>query len=415
VQLIDEFQYLNMYVDAGVVDKPCMAYMSPAESRAAPLLITGSLMGVVSEELTLWLPHRFRTIHVPKMKAAEAQAMTQNYGAAYGHPMTPEIAAYIVYVTNGVPGRIEELLVPKIGKPMLDSLDAVDRALDWEVGVGGSIKHDWDEYLSLAMRAFNDINMRRITYFLCKNEGTWYYPSELKRVMNLDIEEQQLRQELELLYKYDIIELQAGRYGGVFDRTLKKVLMKNYTDLFNLPTAEFDAYFKSDNMLDYLQERVAQLELSLAEARDLRAKLAQLRGEHNNLQGHYYEREVLLTLIRQILDRKGGLVTGICVTDFKPVLNYHLETGEELDIVLAGETVVVMVECKHYAPDSLDKLTPAMVDDFVAKATHLHQTHFPDHELRLGFFSKYGVQETLAQYARGRGVSLTVDGNTQVR
>ena len=66
VQMIDEFQYLNMYIDAGVEDKPCKAYMSTAEMKVAPLLITGSLMGVVSEELMLWLPHRFELIEEKK-------------------------------------------------------------------------------------------------------------------------------------------------------------------------------------------------------------------------------------------------------------------------------------------------------------------------------------------------------------
>ncbi|MCP4289642.1 MAG: hypothetical protein GY792_35345, partial [Gammaproteobacteria bacterium] len=149
VQLIDEFQYLNMYIDAGVEKKPCKAYMSTAESRVAPLLITGSLMGVVSEELMLWLPHRFREIIVPTMKTGESREMTLNYGALYDHAITSEIADYIVYVTNNVPGRIVELLTPRIGKPIISTIDDVDEALELEVDKG-TIKADWDEYLVLA-------------------------------------------------------------------------------------------------------------------------------------------------------------------------------------------------------------------------------------------------------------------------
>jgi hypothetical protein len=155
VQLIDEFQYLNMYIDAGVEAKPCKAYMSTAESKVAPLLITGSLMGVVSEELMLYLPHRFGEMTVPKMKAAESREMTLNYGTLFEHDITPEIAEYIVSVTNHVPGRIVELLSPKIGKPMIRTINDVDRALAYEVD-DGTIKHDWDEYLVLAMNAVND-------------------------------------------------------------------------------------------------------------------------------------------------------------------------------------------------------------------------------------------------------------------
>ncbi|MBN1486370.1 MAG: hypothetical protein JW981_01935 [Anaerolineae bacterium] len=67
-----------------------------------------------------------------------------------------------------------------------------------------------------------------------------------------------------------------------------------------------------------------------------------------------------------------------------------------------------MAECKHYAPDNLDRLTPSLVDDFIAKATRLHQAQFPDLELRLGFFSKHGVQPELAQYATEKGIYLTL-------
>ncbi len=401
VQMIDEFQYFNMYIDAGVEKKPCKAYMSTAESKVAPLLITGSLMGVVAQEIARYLPQRFYPMNVPKMKAAETIAMTLNYGKLYEHQITPEIAAYIAHVTNGIPGRVVELLTPAVAKPTITSFDDVDVALEYEVR-DGAIKNDWQEYLILAMDTVNDVNLKRITYFLCRNEGQWYYPREVKAAMGLEIDERALQKEIELLYYYDIIERHGGRYGGVFDRTLKKVLMTNYGDLFDLPAEEFDTYFKNDNMLDYLQERVAQLELSLAEARELRAKLAKLQGEHNHLKGHYFEHELLLRLLKAIIDGDGGLVADIRVTAF--TLDYHLETGEELDIVLVGEQVVVMVECKNYEVGNLDKITTAMVDEFMSKARRLHQSRFADKELRLGFFSKHGLEKSMEVYLTGRGV-----------
>jgi hypothetical protein len=55
-----------MYIDAGVEEKPCKADMSTAEMKVATLLITVSIMGVVSEELMLWLPHRFELIEEKK-------------------------------------------------------------------------------------------------------------------------------------------------------------------------------------------------------------------------------------------------------------------------------------------------------------------------------------------------------------
>jgi len=394
VQMIDEFQYLNMYIDAGKEDKPCKAYMSTAEMKVAPLLITGSLMGVVSEELMLWLPQRFYEVIVPKMNIDESIAMTLNYSSIYGQPVSKEVAGYIVHITNNVPGRIVELLTPNIDKPIIRTIRDADKALNFEVD-RGNIKKDWDEYLNLAMNAVNDVNMRKITYFLCKHEGEWFYPTELKQALSLELDDKKLREELMLLHKYDLIEMTGGKYGGVFDRTLKKVLMTNYGDILELPEKDFDAYFRNDSLLDYLKERIRQLELSLEETDKLRNKLKILQGDHNNLKGHYYEHEVLLGLIKSIIDNDGGLTEGISVTDFSYKLRFFLETGKEIDVILEGEKVVIMAECKNYAPENIYKITQKMVEDFANKARLLAKERFQKKKLRLGYFSKHGFEEKM--------------------
>jgi len=405
VQMIDEFQYLNMYIDAGVEDKPCKAYMSTAEMKVSPLIITGSLMGVVSEELMLWLPHRFDEFIVPKMDAKEAINMTMNYGKIYGHSITPEIAAYIVHITNNVPGRIIDMLSPKFGKTLISNDTEADLALEFEAGQG-SIRKDWNEYLFMAMKAVNHVNMRRMTYFLCKHEGQWYYPRDIKNALSLELDDNKLREELELLHKYDLIEERDGRYGGVFDRTLKKVLMKQYGDILGLPEKDFDAYFRNDSLLDYLKERIRQLELGLEEADILRNKLKELQGDHNNLKGHYYERVVLLKLIKSIVNCAGGLTEGISVTDFSYKLSSFLESGNEIDIVLEGKEVVLMIECKNYASEYIHKITKKMVKEFIEKARRLAKERFQNKKLRLAYFSKNGVEDKMKPVFDRHGIVL---------
>jgi hypothetical protein len=92
---------------------------------------------------------------------------------------------------------------------MISSINDVDRALAFEVKEG-RIKQDWEDYLVLAIDRVNDINMRRITYFLCKHEGQWYYPRDLKQALPFEMDEKQLREALALLHKYDIIERDGG-------------------------------------------------------------------------------------------------------------------------------------------------------------------------------------------------------------
>ncbi len=409
VQMLDEFQYLNMYIDAGNEDKPCKAYMSPAESRVAPLLITGSLMGVVSNDLMRWLPQRFTEVSVPRMDESESVEMTLNYAGFFGYRTDRETAGYIAHITNNVPGRIVDLLAPNIGKPEISTFEDADRALAWEVEKG-RIRSDWEEYLSHAMNSVNDVNLRRITYFLCRHEGEWYYPGRLRQAMSLDLDEGELRRELRLLHRYDLIEERGGRYGGVFDRTLKKVLMTVHADLYGLPVDEFDSYFRNDNMLDYLKDRAEHLELELAEAEELRGKLGVLQGRHNNLKGRYYEQEVLLRLVRHIIAGKGGIVQGISVTEFAPVTGYHLTSGEEIDIVLEGGQSVIMAECKNYLPRYLNKITEKTVDEFIEKAVRLHNDRFSGKELRLAFFSRHGFESRLEPYLEEKGIVTELPG-----
>ncbi len=259
------------------------------------------------------------------------------------------------------------------------------------------------------MNGVNSVNLRKITYFLCRHEGEWYYPSQLRRAMPLDMDEEELRGELRLLHKYDLIEDEGGRYGGVFDRTLRKVLMTVNADLYGLPVDEFDSYLRNDNMLDHLGDCSEQLELDLAEAEKLREKLEVLRGAHNNLKGRYYEQEVLLRLVRHIISGRGGIVRGIGVTAFVPTIGYHLPTGEEIDVVLEGGESVIMVQCKNYLPRYLNKITRKTVDEFMEKAVRLHEDRFPDKELRLAFFSKHGFERRLEPYLKERGIVTEIE------
>jgi len=109
-------------------------------------------------------------------------------------------------------------------------------------------------------------------------------------------------------------------------------------------------------------------------------------------------------LVMAIIDGKGGLVDGVGITDFKPSISYHLETGEEIDVVIEGENVVIAIECKNYDPENLDRITVNMVDDFILKAVRLHQERFQDKDLRLAFFSKYGFENKLEQYLEEKGI-----------
>jgi hypothetical protein len=76
-------------------------------------------------------------------------------------------------------------------------------------------------------------------------------------------------------------------------------------------------------------------------------------------------------------------------------LNFFLETGKEIDIVLEGDNVVIMAECKNFAPENIYKITEKMVEVFADKATRLAKERFQQKKLRLCYFSKNGFEEKM--------------------
>ncbi|MCP4395990.1 MAG: hypothetical protein GY801_01590, partial [bacterium] len=88
VQMIDEFQYLNseIYWDAAktnLADDFAAGYMSTAEYRNAPLLISGSWVGWLRNLLHTMLPSRFRQYELEDMPEDETVEMIYKYAQLY--------------------------------------------------------------------------------------------------------------------------------------------------------------------------------------------------------------------------------------------------------------------------------------------------------------------------------------------
>ncbi|MCP4148531.1 MAG: hypothetical protein GY757_12365, partial [bacterium] len=77
LQMVDEFQFLNamIYWDKGkskLANSLAGAYLSTAESKIAPLLVSGSWVGWLMNELTMMLPARFVFHFLENMPEQEA-------------------------------------------------------------------------------------------------------------------------------------------------------------------------------------------------------------------------------------------------------------------------------------------------------------------------------------------------------
>ncbi|MCP4150139.1 MAG: hypothetical protein GY757_20495, partial [bacterium] len=108
VQMIDEFQFLNamVYWDKGksedqLADTLAGGYLSTAESKVAPLLVSGSWVGWLMNLLIMMLPARFKYKSLGNMPEDEAAEMVFRYSRFFNVPVCEETVYLITRITEG--------------------------------------------------------------------------------------------------------------------------------------------------------------------------------------------------------------------------------------------------------------------------------------------------------------------------
>ncbi|MCI0470771.1 MAG: hypothetical protein L0Y73_03840, partial [Candidatus Aminicenantes bacterium] len=97
LQMIDEFQFLNamIYRDKDtqiLADDLAGGYLSTAESKIAPLLVSGSWVGWLMNLLRTMLPSRFKYEYLENMPENEAVEMIYKFSRFFEVPIADETA-----------------------------------------------------------------------------------------------------------------------------------------------------------------------------------------------------------------------------------------------------------------------------------------------------------------------------------
>ncbi|MCP4154418.1 MAG: hypothetical protein GY757_42230 [bacterium] len=236
VQMIDEFQFLNakIYLDIGrktPANTLAGGYLSTAESKVAPLLISGSWVGWLMNELITMLPSRFRFHYPGNMPEDEAVEMIYNYSRFFDVPVTDETVYLLAKMAEGSPFYISSIIRSSLPDKDLTTIKGLTAALEFEtLDNQGVIKLTWLEYVAAAFPQINDRNAKNIVLHLCKNRDRELTRKELLRDLKLDMSDHQLEKKLKALIKADII-LQGQTnfdYRGVTDNIFDKVFRGVY-------------------------------------------------------------------------------------------------------------------------------------------------------------------------------------------
>jgi hypothetical protein len=238
--MIDEFQFMNAMIywdkaksDGQLADTLAGGYLSTAESKIAPLLVSGSWVGWLMKELSSMLPSRFWYKYLKPMPENEAAETLYNYSRFFEVPVTDETAYLLVGLTEGNPFYISAVIRSRHPDKDLTTIDGLSRTLEFEtLDDEGIIKLSWMEYISRAFPQINDRNAKNIVLYLSQHRDRELTRKDLMKALNLKMTDEELEKKLKALVKADIINqgISNYRYRGVNDNIFDKVFRGVYEE-----------------------------------------------------------------------------------------------------------------------------------------------------------------------------------------
>ncbi|MCP4215617.1 MAG: hypothetical protein GY765_13265 [bacterium] len=405
VQMIDEFQFLNdkIYSDKHMKhlkDDIAAGYLSTAESKVAPLLVSGSWVGWLINMLRTMLPSRFRYYFLENMPEDEAVEMIYKYSTHFDVPLTEETAFMMAELTEGSPFYISSIFRSSLKSKDLTTLKGLADTLEYEtLDNRGIIKATWMEYVGVAFPRINDQNAKNIVLYICQHRDREVTRKEILEDLQLDMTDAELEKRLKALVKADIIN--QGRtnfdYRGVSDNIFDKV----FRGVYEKEIREFD---------------IAVIAKEYAgELRKVKRRYKRLQGKHNYYMGYFAE-YVLLEQLKYRARKRDDLlksVTRYLPDDFafcrySRVWRYDaaLEHGEEfnLDIFARAENAADYSIIGEVKNRSTKKFSRDETIDFQRKFTALKKLEGLDRVV--GFiFSRNGFSEEAEAYCKEQGIA----------
>jgi len=236
LQIIDEFQFINRYIFRDKACKDCIAnlagsYLHTAEYKNAPMLVSGSWVGWLMDDLNKMLPGRFIIDDFGNMPKNEAIEMALNYSEIENIPITYETACIMADITEGNPFYISALFQSVYPQKDFSTKDGVLDVLDFEtLDKRGGIRGTWMEYIHSATDRINDANGKKIILYICKQKEATR--DEIKNDLNLSMTDRELEKRLKAFVKADIIEQGTSNfiYYAVADNIFDKVFRGVYQE-----------------------------------------------------------------------------------------------------------------------------------------------------------------------------------------
>jgi hypothetical protein len=289
VQMIDEFQFINRFIfwdreKKRRADNLAGSYLHTCEYKSAPLLVTGSWVGWLMDDLNRMLPGRFLKHPMGTLSEDEAVEMIYKYSLTDRVPVSEKTVWLMAHLTEGNPFYISALFRSKYpGQKDLTTEAGIRRILEYEtLNLDGNINATWMEYIDSAFPRINEKYAKDIVLYLSSHRDRRVGHREIREKLGLDMTDPELEKKLKAIFRSDIIEEDGGLYRGVRDNIFDKVFRRSYSDdIHHFVTREAPAEYRQ------LFEEILE-------------KYDRLRGEYSRYKGAFAEFVIIRRLIYDV-------------------------------------------------------------------------------------------------------------------
>ena len=402
VQFIDEFQFINRYIYR---DEACKlrinnlagSYLHTAEYKNAPLLVSGSWVGWLMDDLNQMLPGRFIITDFGNISQDEAIEMIYKYSDIEKVPVNDEIVCIIAKLTEGNPFYISSLFQSEFPEKNFTSQENFLKTLNFEIlDKKGIIKGTWMEYIRSAINRINDKDGKRIVLYICKNKNREVTRQELKTKLKLQLKNGELEERMNALVKNDII---------------------------NQGSTDFDYQAVQDNIFDKVFRGIYQKEIEGFDPKSIsdeyRLLYKKLLGKFNNFKGEFSEYTIINHLKYHAYKKNKKYITMIknlphdfIFVDYISVWSYSgspiYKKNIQIDIFARGKQndYSLIGKVKNRKP----KFSLKEAKEFLTKANQLKQMENIEKAV-ICVFSKSGFYKNTISFLNDNGIAWTKNEN----
>ena len=276
--ILDEFQHIAKYIypdpyfQAEPIESMPGSFHSHAESKIAPMLVTGSYVGwllsIIDEYLEAGrLSRIFLSPYLTQEAGLEA---VYRYAEVYEEPITNETAIQINELCMADPFFISCVLQSQFEKRDLTQSTGVIETVNYELADRLSeMSLTWGEYIDSTLKRVNDRNAKSLLLFLNKYNQQYWTARELKEKLQLDLEVNDIQSRLLTLVESDLLTRGSSdiQFRGLQDGTLNLILRNRFEQEIN------------DFVPDIKQEFQVMVTKLRSEKRQLQGMLNHLAGK----------------------------------------------------------------------------------------------------------------------------------------